>query len=106
MGHVNHDDLKRMVKEASVTGIELDMDSKLEPCQTCLKVKATQKPFPKQSLRENITKYGSKISANVWGPTYVQSLGGKKYRYVHVLPQGENILLKTEIGCVLHIQKV
>jgi hypothetical protein len=60
MGHVNHDDLKKMVKEGHVTGIELDMDSKLELCQTCLKAKATCKPFPRHSSRENITEYGSK----------------------------------------------
>ena len=41
MGHINHDDLCTMVKEGIVEGIDLDMDSKPEFCDVCIKVKAT-----------------------------------------------------------------
>lgn len=58
MGHINHDDLREMVKEGLVTGIELDFDSKPEFCETCIKAKATRKPFPKKSTTE-YKAYGS-----------------------------------------------
>jgi hypothetical protein len=32
MGHINHDDLRRMVKEGTITGVDLDMSSKAELC--------------------------------------------------------------------------
>lgn len=34
-----------MVKEGTVTGIDLDMDSKPEPCHQCIEAKATALAF-------------------------------------------------------------
>jgi hypothetical protein len=79
MGHINHDDLQKMVQDGQVTGIELDMNSKPEFCSTCIKAKAPQKPFPKASMKKGVTKYGSKVCTDVWGPAQVQLLGGSKY---------------------------
>jgi hypothetical protein len=84
MGHINHDDLRKMVRDGHVTGIELDMNSKPEFCPTCIKAKAPRKPFPKASLKTGITEYGSKVSADVWGPAQVQSLGGSKYSLCYI----------------------
>jgi transposase InsO family protein len=78
MGHINHNDLRDMVRKGLVTGIELDTNSKPEFCETCIKSKATRKPFPKASTTE-YTSYGDKIVSDVWGPAAVESLGGKKY---------------------------
>ena len=52
MGHVNHEDLRRMVEKGIITGINLDMSSKAEFCESCIKAKATHKPFPKESKSE------------------------------------------------------
>ena len=60
MGHINHDDLCRMVKEGMVTGIEVDLDLKPEFCEACVKAKADRKPFPKKSEMVH-TKYGTKL---------------------------------------------
>lgn len=49
MGHINDDNLCRMVKDGMVTGIELDFDLKPEFCEPCIKAEADQKPFPKKS---------------------------------------------------------
>ena len=46
MGHVNHEDLCQMVEKGMITGINLDMSSKTEFCESCMKAKATHKPFP------------------------------------------------------------
>ena len=79
MGHINHDDLQKMVKEGLVKGVDLDLNSKPDFCQTCIKAKATQKSFPKMSTKENIKAYGDKIMADVWGPAELESLDYKKF---------------------------
>jgi hypothetical protein len=79
MGHANHESLKKMVQDGSVTGIELNMESKPDPCPTCIKAKASCKPFLKESKKGKIKEYGSKVCADVWGPAQVQLLGGKWY---------------------------
>jgi Reverse transcriptase (RNA-dependent DNA polymerase)/gag-polypeptide of LTR copia-type/GAG-pre-integrase domain len=79
MGHINHDDLRKMVKEGIVEGINLDMDSKPEFCDVCVQAKATRKPFPKKSTSDRVKAYGDKVTADVWGPAQVESLGGKRY---------------------------
>jgi len=67
MGHINHDDLCKMVKEEMLTGIDVDLDSKPEFCEACVKTKADQKPFPKKS-KMVYTKYGKKVVTDLWGP--------------------------------------
>ena len=54
------------MKEGIVEGIDLDMDSKLEFCDVCVKAKATQKPFPKKSMSDRVKAYGDKVSTDVW----------------------------------------
>jgi hypothetical protein len=78
MGHVNHEDLRQMVEKGMVTGVELNTSSKAEFCETCVKSKATRKPFPKETKTEYKT-YGDKVVSDVWGPAPVKSLGGKQY---------------------------
>jgi hypothetical protein len=81
MGHINHDDLRRMVKEGMVKGVELDYNSKPEFCEACIKAKADRKPFPKES-KTVYEKYGDKVVGDLWGPARVESLGGKKYYFL------------------------
>ena len=50
MGHVNHEDLLKMVKEKTIIGIDLDLKSKPELCPQCIEAKATNRPFPKLSI--------------------------------------------------------
>ena len=78
MGHVNHDDLRRMVEKGMVTGVNLDVNSKADFCEICVKAKAPRKSFPKESKTEYKT-YSAKIVADVWGPAPVKSIGGKEY---------------------------
>jgi hypothetical protein len=78
MGHINHDDLKKMVKEGLVKGVNLDLDSTADFCKTCVEAKSVRKPFPKRSTTE-AKAYGEKVMADVWGPAEVESLGHKKY---------------------------
>ena len=52
MGHVNHEDLWQMVEKQMVTSINLEMSSKPDFCETCVKAKAPRKPFPKEIKTE------------------------------------------------------
>lgn len=78
MGHVNHDDLRHMIKEGTATGVDLDMSSKPEQCVQCIEAKATSNPFPKESTKR-AEKYGGKVVADLWGPAQTASLKGKEY---------------------------
>jgi GAG-pre-integrase domain len=78
MGHVNYDDLRKMVRDGMVTGIKLDFDSKPEFCEACIKAKAFRKPFAKKS-ETMYCNYGDKVVVDTWGPAPVESLGYKKY---------------------------
>jgi hypothetical protein len=79
MGHINHNDLRHMVKTGMVTGINLDLESTPDQCTVCIQAKATRKPFPKRSVNEHVKGYGDKIVSDVWGPASTVSLGGHKY---------------------------
>ena len=81
MGHVNHEDLRKMVKDGMITGIDLDMNSKPEFCEPYIKAKATRKHFPKKSDTK-YENYGDKIVADTWGPAPVESLGRNKYHQI------------------------
>ena len=61
-----------------VTRIDLDTTSKAKFCETCIKVKATHKPFPKESKTKYKT-YSDKVVSDVWGLAPVKLLGGKQY---------------------------
>ena len=78
MGHVNHEDLRCMIDGGMVTGVNLDMSSKPEFCEACIKAKATRKHFPKESKTE-YKSYGDKVMSDVWGPASVQSIRGNHY---------------------------
>jgi hypothetical protein len=68
-----------MVEKGMITGINLDMSSKAEFCESCIKAKAsTRKSFPKESKSEYKT-YGDKVVSDIWGPAPVKLLGGKHY---------------------------
>jgi hypothetical protein len=67
-----------MVEKGMVTGINLDLNSKPEFCEACIKANATRKPFPKESKTE-YKAYGDKVVADVWGPAAVESIARKQY---------------------------
>jgi len=41
MGHINHNDLKKMVKEGLVKGVDDDLNSMPKFCKNCIEAKAT-----------------------------------------------------------------
>ncbi len=51
--------------------LELDLDSKPEFCETCVKAKAKRKPFPKQGQYEYVENTGDKVVGDLMGPMSV-----------------------------------
>jgi hypothetical protein len=49
LGHISHATIKHAILTGQITGIELDMDSKPNFCEPCVKAKAARLPFPKKS---------------------------------------------------------
>ncbi|KAJ6619194.1 hypothetical protein B0H10DRAFT_1794008, partial [Mycena sp. CBHHK59/15] len=81
VGDINHDDLCKMVWKGMVEGVKLDMDSKPEFCEVCMKAKAHRKPFPKKS-----TTRSNKVVTDLWCPADVTSLGKCDYALTFTTP--------------------
>ena len=79
MGHINHEDLLKMVKEKTIIGIDLHLESKPELCPQCIEAKAMNRPFPKLSISNRAKAYGDKIVSDLCGPSPTASLKGKRY---------------------------
>jgi hypothetical protein len=85
MGHINHDDLRRMMKDGSIMGIELDNTPKDEICPDCVEAKASSRPFPKLSTSHRATKYGDKVVSDLWGPAEKNSINIISYSKMNTL---------------------
>ncbi len=68
-----------MYVDGHIEGIKLDLNSKLEFCETCVKAKAKHKLFPKQGQYEYVENTGDKVVGDLMGPMSVVSLGGARY---------------------------
>jgi hypothetical protein len=81
LGHVAPSTLKKMHDAEAVTGLKLQgKPEDMPPCEHCLIAKSHRQPFPKSSLTP-ITFVLELVSADLWGPVRVPSVGGKA-RYV------------------------
>lgn len=77
-GHLNEADLKAMAKKNLVNGMNININEKLGPCQTCIMGKQTQTPFPKKSNSRS-SKLLELIHTDICGPMRTQSIGGARY---------------------------
>jgi len=59
----------KMVKEKTITGINLDLESKPNFCPQCVEAKATNRPFPKLSISNRAKAYGDKVISDLCGPS-------------------------------------
>ena len=78
LSHISHTAIQHAVSQGLVTGIELDLNSKLDFCEPCAKAKSAWQPFPKES-QTRATKYGKRVHWDLWGPASVRSLNGHYY---------------------------
>ena len=78
LGHIAHAAIKYVVSNGFITGINLDLWSKLEIYKVCVKAKSAHQPFPKESLIW-ATKYGEQVHWDLWGPASVKNINGHYY---------------------------
>ena len=78
LGHIAHSAARYAITNGLVTGIELDLESKVEFCEACAKAKSAHKPFPKES-DTRAEKFEERVHWDLWGPASVKSLNGHHY---------------------------
>jgi hypothetical protein len=80
MGHISPAVAKQLVSQGFVTGVSLDT-SPDEPifCESCVYAKSRRQAVPKAREGERATSFGEEIHSDVWGPSSVETLGGRRY---------------------------
>jgi hypothetical protein len=61
LGHISYTAIKHAISTRQIIGINLDMDSKPEFCDPCVKVRLARQPFPKKKSDTRATKYGKQV---------------------------------------------
>jgi len=79
-GHIAPAAAKRLLTHGFVTGLELDLSGD-DPtfCESCVYAKSRRQTVPKVREGERAKAFGEEIHSDVWGPSPVQSLGGRRY---------------------------
>lgn len=76
-GHLNENDLKDIIRNKKVTGVNFNTNVKLQVCETCIKGKHAQAPYNRSTT--NSSELLELIHTDVCGPMRVSSLGGSRY---------------------------
>jgi hypothetical protein len=79
MGHIAPTTARRMVERGSVTGVRILSGDPVEFCESCIYAKATRKPIPRMREGERAKYFGDEIHTDLWGPSPIESFGGKRY---------------------------
>jgi hypothetical protein len=79
MGHIAPKAARGLIKDGHVTGINLDHNSGIESCESCVYMKMTRTSVPKERQGGRAKAFGDKIHSDIWGPSPIKTLGGKSY---------------------------
>ena len=79
MGHIAPDAAKSLIKKGLVEGLTLDDTADMLFCDLCEYGKAHRKAIKKERKAPQAQKIGDEIYSDVWGPSPVQTLGGREY---------------------------
>jgi hypothetical protein len=76
-------------------------------CESCVYVKATQKPIAKTQKGEHVMEFGAKIHSDLWGPAPVAMKGGRHYyvTFVNDLTYFTHLHLLTKKSDALNAYK-
>jgi transposase InsO family protein len=79
MGHIAPSAIRKLTRDAMVTGLNVDLNSPDEECEACIKGKLRKLDIPKchPSLRSSAP--WDLVWSDVWGPPDVEAKGGYKY---------------------------
>ncbi|KAL5512318.1 hypothetical protein ACEPAG_3310 [Sanghuangporus baumii] len=80
LGHISPSTVSQMLKNGAVTGLQLDEAAPwINTCESCIYGKATRKEVSKVRHGDPAKKFGEETHSDLWGPSPIQSLGGKHY---------------------------
>jgi hypothetical protein len=79
MGHIAPEAARRLVVDGAVEGIEIDESNNLKSCDSCEYAKTSRKAIRKVREAPRAAKFGDEVHSDLWGPSPVQSPGGKEY---------------------------
>ncbi len=79
LGHISLTAICTLIKQGAVTGLTLTDDMPTLVCDSCEYAKATRKPRCKERKAPQADAFGAEVHSNIWGPSPVQTLGGRKY---------------------------
>ena len=80
MGHIAPEAAKALVEKGLVEGFKLEDSSKmLSTCNSCEYGKPRRKPIRKECKAPRAAKIGDEIHSDVWGPSPIQTIGGREY---------------------------
>ena len=81
LGHISADTIRSLVRTNAVTGLHLIDPNPSSPlvCDSCDYAKTTRKPIQKETTTPLATSFGDEVHTDVWKPSPINSLGGRRY---------------------------
>ena len=79
LGHISVDAIRTLVRSNAVTGLHLIDDFPPFTCDSCEYAKQTRKAIRKEREAAQADSFGAEVHTDVWGPSPLKSLGGRKY---------------------------
>jgi len=79
LAHIAPDAIRKFVRRGAIEGIQLVDDRTPLICDACDQAKATRKEIRKESEAPLADKFGTEVYTDLWGPSPVPSLGGRRY---------------------------
>ena len=76
MGHIAPETIKH---NKGFEGINVELATMIQPCDSCEYAKTTWKPIKKVCKTPRAAKFGDKIHLDIWGPLPIQTPGHKEY---------------------------
>ena len=79
LGHIAPNTIRSLIASGAITGVSLLDDPTTFTCDSCEYAKSIRKPIQKEREAPLAKAFGDEIHMDLWGPSPVQSLGGRKY---------------------------
>jgi hypothetical protein len=77
--HIAPDSIRKMVKRGIIEGVQLIGNGATVTCEACKQAKATRKEIWKECKALLSGTLSEEIHSDVWGPSPIPSLGGRRY---------------------------
>ena len=79
LGHVSLDSIRNLVRNNAIAGVQILDDGFPSICDSCEYAKTTCKAIRKERTAPQASAFGDEVHMDLWGPSPISSLGGRKY---------------------------